>query len=164
MYIHTYALVDIGTIQLLCAKSRVVSLKLVTTLRLELCGALLLARLYREIIGTLDIKPSRIIFWCDSTIVLQWLKTPPHLLKTYVANCVATIQEITGSIEWRHVKSEDNPADAVSRNQLPHVFLKNQICSTGSPVKVWRDWIARRKTPVTGDSRHEEKHLSSSQH
>lgn len=60
-------------------------------------------------------------------ITLHWLKTPPHLLKIYVAIRVA---ELTGAYQWRRVRTEDNLADALSRDQLPRAFLRNQTWFT----------------------------------
>ncbi|XP_072943263.1 uncharacterized protein [Epargyreus clarus] len=106
-----------GSIQvhLLTSKSKIVPIKPTTTPRLELCGALLAARLCNKVLNSLTIPIITCKFWCDSTIVLGWLSTPPAHLKTFVRNRVNEIQESTESYTWSYVPSKDNPADLVSR-------------------------------------------------
>ncbi|CAH2108129.1 unnamed protein product [Euphydryas editha] len=82
--------------------------------RLELCGALLGARLCNKVTQSLRLKVT-CKFWCDSTIVLGWLQMPVHRLKPFVRNRVNEINEITAGYDWSYVASLDNPADLVSR-------------------------------------------------
>ncbi|CAH2109124.1 unnamed protein product [Euphydryas editha] len=83
--------------------------------RLELCGALVAAKLLEKVLQTIRLHVDSCFLWTDSSVVLSWLKTPPNKLKPFVKNRVADIQEITKSCLWRHVPTSSNPADLLSR-------------------------------------------------
>lgn len=112
-------------ISLLCSKSRVAPLKTRTIPRMELCAMVLLANLFVQVTSAINIDFRKIVFWSDSTIALHWINTSKDLLKTFVSNRVKEIQNKTNVKNWRHVRSHDNPADALSRGQLPHDFVNN---------------------------------------
>lgn len=106
-------------ISLLCSKSRVSPPKQQTIARLELCAATLMSKIVMKIIGTLTSKFEKVILWSDSMITLFWIATEPSKLSVFVGNRVNLIQENTARCDWRHISSEEMPADCLSRGMKP---------------------------------------------
>ncbi|XP_018357524.1 PREDICTED: uncharacterized protein LOC108757561 [Trachymyrmex cornetzi] len=78
VYVRSKLTEDTYQARLLCARSRVASLKNLTLPRLELCAAVLLAQLMHKVLEISDIKFTRVHYWSDSTITLSWIKSSPR--------------------------------------------------------------------------------------
>ncbi|XP_063892244.1 uncharacterized protein LOC110380377 isoform X2 [Helicoverpa armigera] len=115
VYLRSVNMEGAVKVQLLASKNRVAPIKPTTIPRLELCGALLGARLCAKVQSSITLPITRCQFWCDSTIVLSWLAMSPNVLKPFVRNRVNEIQESTAGHTWSYVPSRVNPADLVSR-------------------------------------------------
>ncbi|GJQ80493.1 hypothetical protein Trydic_g5787, partial [Trypoxylus dichotomus] len=126
--VYVRALNKFGDIScnLLCAKSRIAPIKTMTLPRLELSGALLLARLMQRLTRYLSLQFRKTCYWTDSSIVLSWLKSP-KTFKTFVANRIAEIQELTNVANWHHIGTKENPADLLSRGTTSSTLMHTKL-------------------------------------
>ncbi|XP_058449453.1 uncharacterized protein LOC131429392 [Malaya genurostris] len=118
--------------QLLISKSRVAPVRPMTVPRLELCAALLGSQLMETVRTTTEFTGPA-MFWTDSTIVLHWIRSPPTIWKVFVSNRIAEVQRLTKGLAWRHVPTDQNPADHVSRGLRPGQMLNDALWWHASP-------------------------------
>lgn len=118
-------------VSLVMAKSKVAPIKTLKIPKLELMGALLLANLVKKVMRALNVEFERVFLWCDSKIVLAWIKGNPKRWKTFVASRVLKIDKKTNKNDWYHVKGPENPADCASRGIMPHEMGNHALWWTG---------------------------------
>ena len=102
---------------LVMSKSRVAPLKTVTVPRLELQGATLSVKVAKYLDTEMRMDNLRHFFWTDSEIVLAYLANETRRFHVFVTNRVSQILEFSDVTQWRHVTSENNPADHASRGK-----------------------------------------------
>ena len=112
--VYAVVIQDSGTNQgLISAKSRLAK-KGLTIPRLELVAGHMSTNLLHNVVEALQGFPIREVYsWLDSTVALHWIKGNGEY-RQFVQNRVHKIQE-KSYIKWRHVTSEENPADLGSR-------------------------------------------------
>ena len=117
---------------LVISRARVAPLKKQTLPRLELLGALLCAKLVVFVIKSLRLPlDTNYKCWTDSTVVLSWIYTEPYQLKTFVANRISQIQELTSSSSWFHCSGVENPADLVTRGVFANKLISSKLWLQG---------------------------------
>lgn len=119
------------TVHLLIAKTRVAPIKQKLTVpKLELSGAHLLARLLVRVADSLKLRTNlhrNTYAWSDSSIVLCWLRTKPHLLKVFESNRVSQIQALISPEHWYYVPTALNPCDPASRGISPQELVDHEL-------------------------------------
>ena len=101
--------------------------------RLELCAALLLAKLISKLGKLLDIPPANWVAWSDSSTVLAWLDGNSRSQPIYETNRVRQTLELTAPSIWHYVPTLTNPADCASRGLSPAALFNHQLWWDGPP-------------------------------
>ncbi len=147
-----YALVfqeDETSQELLTAKARIAK-KGLTIPRLELVAGHMAANLVENVRRVLTGYPVRKVYgWLDSSVALHWIKGE-NKYKQFVSNRVASIKE-KDFIEWRHVPSEQNPADVASRGSYSK-GLDDRWYKGPSWIQKKEQWPAELITEATDES------------
>uniref|UniRef100_A0A8R1TMJ2 Uncharacterized protein n=1 Tax=Onchocerca volvulus TaxID=6282 RepID=A0A8R1TMJ2_ONCVO len=81
-----------------------------------------------------EIEVGKTYLWTDSACVLHWLRKPP-VGSRYISNRIDEIRRCK-EIEYRHVRSSNNPADQASRGLLPQSLKENLLWWNG-PSWLW---------------------------
>ena len=107
--------------RLVMAKSRVAPLKTIDIVRLELCGAVISARIRCTVQREMSLEVSKVIHLTDSEVVHAMLHRQSYGFNTFVANRIGEIQQISSPDEWGWVSGNplENIADIITRGCSP---------------------------------------------
>lgn len=125
-YLKTYDAEGTSEVTMMYCKSKVAPIKKVTLPRLELQAAVLGVKVAEFIKNEAKIPIVRTYMWTDSQITLHWVRSTSREYKTYVANRVEQIHELSEPADWRWCPGASNPADLPSRG----VTMRELVTST----------------------------------
>lgn len=113
------------TSNFILAKSRVAPMKQLTIPRLELLGAVLLARMISLLMEILsNWKFTNVIHYTDSMNVLGWIQSEKKWNR-YITKRLDEILKLSSKLKWYHCKGEENPADYPTRG-----MTMDQLCNS----------------------------------
>lgn len=143
---------DVHEVRLISAKARVAPLRQSTIPRLELMAALLASRLAKTIYEEFKEKPASVELWCDSKVVLHWLRSDSSLMKAFVGVRIAEIQSTWNEEHWRYVPTDLNPADDLSRGLHAEELDGRWMKVPAFLKKPKEEWPAEKlDTPMASD-------------
>ena len=108
-------------VKFVASKTRVAPLHNQTIPRLELLGAVILARLVTAVEGALkcEVPIKKITCWSDSEVALCWIRGVDKEWKQFVQNRVNEIRRLLPVEGWKYCPTDSNPADIPSRGMDP---------------------------------------------
>lgn len=128
--------------QLLAAKSRIAPIRQITVPRLELCAAVLAARLRKAIERETSFTFRRVLHLTDSMIVRSQIQNESHGFGAFVGTRIAEIQTHTDTSEWWWVATDGNAADYATRPHQPPCLGSDSVWQRGPnyltlPINQW---------------------------
>ncbi|CAH0729627.1 unnamed protein product, partial [Brenthis ino] len=106
------------------SKCKVAPLKYQSIPRMELQAALLAVRLADTLCKELKHKPYERYFWCDSSVVLHWIRNNMRNYTAFVAHRLGEIDELSKPNEWRYIPTKLNSADIATKETCDLSVLK----------------------------------------
>jgi len=129
VYLCVHDAPRVSSVMLIGSKTKLAPLQPLSIPRLELNAAVLLSRWMSRVHSLLSthLTITDTFAWTDSSVVLSWLIVPIDTFKQYVSNRVHQVRTLLPTCEWRHVRSEENPADCASRGLMPSALPQHQL-------------------------------------
>jgi transposase InsO family protein len=89
-------------------------------------GALIAARLIGFVLAELKL-PFPVKAFCDSMVVLHWIRNVEKVWKGYVQRRVQEIRKFIPVESWHYVPSAQNPADILTKISSARQFVKSEL-------------------------------------
>ena len=119
---------EVSSSHLLESKNRVAPQKRLSIPRLELMGAVLLARLMAVVVACLKgVKIDAVVYYTDSMNVLYWLRTEHRMWSVFIACRIKEINSLSNFADWKYVRTDLNPADLATRGLMPSELVGNKL-------------------------------------
>ena len=134
-------------------------LKAISVPRLELIGAVIGLKLTIPIAKQLEFDVNEVSYWCDSMIVLGWIRNQSRKFKPFVANRIGELQSHSNPQQWRYVPSEQNAADLITRGTTVSGLKKSELWWNGPKFlqKNQDDWPSMQLDNVEYERQEERK-------
>ena len=72
-------------------------------------------RLLHDASNALQLPDCTLQAWCDSKVVLQWIRNPDLRLSKFIARRIDVIHHLSLPDDWNYCSTDENPADVATR-------------------------------------------------